>query len=716
MLQYHMTMSKEFMDDFKKLPSAIAPRAWATVSKMLENPWTMELHPEKIHQADAGIHSCRVDKAYRIIWKHIKPNDIVLCLVDKHDKAYSRAKRKQFTLNDGVIQMADIVEVGARPAGMDDGGLFRFEQKKKTDIGELFMGYKDQELLDMGVPADILPHIRALDDVNQMDKIERLLLENIYDKLLEIALGIVERPTVPDADLRQSLERYQGGDELYRFVDSDEFKRALEGSLEDWMLFLAPPQRRLVNSDFNGPARIKGVAGSGKTVVAIHRARRLAQQFASRDRKVLFLTYGNRLPAVVRHLLKQLAGDQAPELDVIESVTIHQWCSRYLRRNGQQLNVDSMAASQALNDAIKQVRPRYPKLKLWNRQPRFFGDEIRYGIKGRGISSLDEYLTLDRSGRGTPLNTLQRRAVFDVYEIYQETLEKQNVCDWDDFILRALKLIEDGRPHPRYVAAVVDEIQDMSEVVMRLIRHLVSPGRNDLFLVGDGLQRIYPGGYALGRLGIEITGRSTVLSKNYRNTHEILRAAHSMVEGISFDDLDETDSPVMEPEYSVRRGKLPELWRFNTPAQELAWIRRKVEQLQKELGYRARDFAILYRWRKPYVELIPKHFGNHLPVVEIDKTAESYFGPGLKHTTFHSSKGLEFKVVFIVGLTDGRFVPRDDWTLKDEELTHYLALEQRLLYVAMTRARDRLYLTYSRGQSSRFLQTVPTRELIRKSG
>ncbi len=715
MSQYHMTMSREFWDDRKNLSHAVLQRLDRTVDKMLDDPWSTNLHPEKIHHADAGMYSCRVDKGYRVIWKHIKPNDIVLCLVDNHDEAYRRAKRKQFALSDGVIQMADIVDVGAKPVEAD-GGLWGFWNRKKKDVGLLFVGYKDQELLEMGVPDDVLPRLRVLDDVNDIEKIERLLPEDVYNRLLGIVLDIVERPTVPDAELRQSLERYQGGDDLYRFVDSEEFKRALEGSLEEWMLFLAPPQRALVNRDFNGPARIKGVAGSGKTVVAIHRARHLARQAAAADRKVLFLTYGNRLPPVVSHLLKQLAGDQAPKLNAVECVTIHQWCSRYLWRNGQQLHVDMQAANRALNDAIERARLQYPKLKLWNRQPRFFSDEIRYSIKGRGIASLDEYLALDRSGRGTPLNALQRRAVFDVYLAYQAMLDEQGLCDFDDFILRALDLIESGHPHPRYAAAVVDELQDLSAAVLRLIRHLVPPGRNDLFLVGDGLQRIYPGGYALSQLGIDIVGRSTVLRKNYRNTQEILRAAHGMVEGVAFDDLDEDESPVMEPEYSVRRGDAPELRKFNIPAAELHWVQETVERLRAAHGYQARDFAILYRWHSPYADLIPQYLDANLHVVAISKQADSYFGPGLKHTTFHSAKGLEFKVVFVVGVTDGTLVPRDDWSLKDEELTHYLALERRLLYVAMTRARDRLFLTCSRGQPSRFLEGVLETGLVRTMG
>jgi len=713
MPNYNITMSREFLKDLSLLPPAVYPRAIRAAERILENPWAKELHPEKIRRAESGIYSCRVDKSYRIIWKHIKPDDVVLCLVDKHDKAYQRAERKSFTLSDGVVRIADILQVGAQVSTADDG-LFSWLRQGRTKPGALFAGYLDKELLEMGVPSEVLPNLRALDNVNQMDLVERLLPPDVYNRLLEIVLGIVDRPVVPDQELRRSLKRYQGGDDLHRFVDSEEFKRALEGSMEDWMIFLAPHQRRLVRRNYNGPARIKGVAGSGKTVVAIHRARLLAKIALKQQQKVLFLTYGSRLPSVVKHLLKCLAGDRAPELEAVECITIHQWCYRFLAKHGQKPNIDRQALDDALKQAITQTQCRYPKLQIWSRLPSFFSDEICYAIKGHAIKSLDEYLALDRGGRGTPLNETQRRAIFEVYEAYQTYLDDRGLCDFDDYILNALHLIELGHGPDQYMAAVVDEIQDLSETVMRLIRSIIPSGPNDLFLVGDGLQRIYPGGYVLSHLDINIVGRSMLLRKNYRNTQEILRAAHAMMMGGTFDDMDDTESEVPEPEFSVRRGQIPVLRCFDSPAEELHWIRDKVLQLTSEQGYAVQDVALLYRWRKPYQDLIYQHLAPRFEVVEIERDVATYFGSGIKHTTFHSAKGLEFKVVFVIGVTDGHLVPRDDWTLEDEELENYLARERRLLYVAMTRARDLLYLTCSRGQPSRFLANVPTEYLQRE--
>ena len=499
-------MSLEYWRDLGRLPPAVWSRAIRATERMVEDPWASELHPEKIRRAEPGIHSCRVDDSYRIIWKHIKPNNIVLCLVDSHDAAYRRAVRKVFTMEDDVIKVADILEVGATAPEKDDG-MFAWFKRNKAGPGTLFVAYRDQELLDLGVPHEVLPNIRALNDVNQLDLVERLLPEEVHNRLIELALDVSERPTVPDSKLQQSLERYQGGDDLYRFVNSDEFKRALAGTLEEWMLFLSPQQKQLVLRSYNGPARVKGVVGSGKTVVAIHRARHLARSALSQQGKVLFLTYGNRLPGVVSHLLRRLVGEDAPELDAIECVTIHRWCYAFLTQHGKRPTPeDSGKASEAaLDKAIAETRLRYPWLRLWSRPMSFFADEIRYAIKGRAIASVEEYLSLERSGRGTSLQEAERRAVYAVYETYQRCLRAQGLWDFVDYILETLRLVESGASPGNYVAAVVDEIQDLTEAVMRLIRRIVSPGPNDLFLVGDGLQRIYPGGYALGRLDINIT-------------------------------------------------------------------------------------------------------------------------------------------------------------------------------------------------------------------
>lgn len=704
-MEWKQSMSREFWGDFSGLPSDVTQRAKRTVDRMLQDPWSLELHPEKVISAEPGIHSCRVDDKYRIIWKHIKPNNIVFLLIDNHDQAYRRAARKSFQLEDDVIKVADIMEVGAQPV-LSKGDLFQSAGKKEEQYGALFIGYQDKEILEWGVSEELLPRVRSLDNVNELEQLERLLPEVVFNKLAEIALGIVERPAVPDTKLDESLNRNQGGEDIYKFLDTEEFKRALEGSLQEWMLFLAPFQRALTLRQFNGPARVRGVAGSGKTIIAIHRARNLARKALQEGKRILFMTYGNRLPGVIAYLLNQLAGDDAPELGAIECRSIHQWCSQFLMERGVILRVDGDVKTNALAKAIEVVRLKYRDLRLMNRPASFFEDEIHCMIKGKAIRSLANYLALDRSGRGTALQVRERQAVYEIYQAYQAGLQAQGCCDWDDFILKALENLEKGDFASPYQAGIVDELQDLTEAELLLVRCLVPSGPDDLFLVGDGLQRIYPGGVSLRRIAIDVTGRGALLRRNYRNTQEILCTAHAMMCDHRFDDLEDEPTEVEEPEYSLRRGELPVMRRFDSPEQEIDWVAAEVQCLQAELKYKPEDVAVLYRWRRPYQDLITTRLQAFGPV-ELDRDPFTYFGPGMKHTTFHSAKGLEFKVVFVVGVTDGQMVPRDDWSLEGDKLEDYLARERRLLYVAMTRARDLLYVTCARGMFSRFLNAVP---------
>lgn len=713
MATYTAIVHKDFFESFVSLPPAVQKKAYRVALAMLDNPWGPRGQTEKVRCADDGVHSSRVDDNYRLIWKHVKPDKIVLCVVGKHDEAYRLAQRRMFKLEGNVVRWAPIEEVAAIPP--DQNSLFGWRAQQGPGLGALFRQYDDAGLLGMGVPEYLLPQVRSLNDLNDLDRLEAFLPREVWLRLVDIALSEVERPVVPDKDLAESLEKYEGGDELRMFVDSEEFKRALAGDLEEWMLFLAPQQRDLVNRDFSGPARIKGVSGSGKTVVAIHRARQLAKRIGG-TKTVLFVTFGKRLPQVNAHLLKRLAGEGAPELQAIECVTIHSWCARFLRDNGRAPNVNEDAAREALREAIAEVSQQNPKLgTLWRRSEDFFASEIKYMIKGRALNTLDEYLALERSGRGTALSESERRAVWRVYETYQAKLDERRVWDWDDLIVQSLRLAQEGALAQPYKAAVVDEIQDLSEAAMRLLRTIVAPGPNDLFLVGDGLQRLFPGGYVLSRIGIDIVGRSTVLRRNYRNTQEILRAAFAVMEGVRFNDMDDQESEVPEPEYSPRHGPVPELRMFPTLEAELDWVASEIGRIVARGEYKPGDFAVLYRRRRrpDYQDLVQKHLGRHFDLVELSNEAESYFSPSVKHSTFDGAKGLEFKVVFVVGVTDGIVVPRDDWTLEGPALEEYMALERSRLFVAMTRARDRLYLSCARGQPSRFLARVPAKYLAR---
>lgn len=715
MAKWDKSIDIGFWDDLDTLDKPNQIHTLDALTRMLTDPFSPELRTEQVTHAEHGVYSCRASESLRIIWKSTRQNEMIICLVDQHDDAYNRAMRLGIAKEGNQIKIIDRLQTETTSFG-GGSGLFTPLVHRIKSYGDLFISYNDEEIKSCGVPEELFGNIRALDRLDQFAQFEERLGEKTFYNLLKLVEPDLNYEVLPDEQITASLIENQGGENIYRFEDDEEFKRVLFGSLEDWMLFLAFDQKTIIRREFNGPVRIKGVAGSGKTVIAIHRARYLAKKAQENGKKVLFLTYGNRLPDVLFHLLTQLVGDGSSLLDHIECRTIHSWCTSFLHENKVYPKILQEKSRELLKDAISKVsRMGVMSKNLEKRGHDFFEDEIRYIIKGKALKKIDDYLSLERSGRGTRLTVDERQAVWKIYEDYQSGLQANNWSDFDDIILQALRLVEEGKLGDKYQSIIVDEIQDLTEATMKLIRAIVQPGMDDLFLVGDGLQKIYPGGYSMNQVGIDITGRGRILRKNYRNTQQILQAAHAMMEGVQYDDPDGEPEQSEVPEYSVRQGKPPVLTRFSSPEQEIFWIQTEIDRLVAEGTYSDKDFALLYRMDDPYKDLIINILSRQHEVVELNKNAETYFGPGIKLTTFHSAKGLEFKVVFVVGVTDGWQVPRDNFTYSSEEMEDYLAMEKRLLYVAMTRARDLLYITCSRGQPSRFLNGIPERMLERKN-
>lgn len=711
---FNITTSINFWVEFAILSKPIRSKAQFVLKTMVQNPFADNTQWEKLKRTEKDLYSTRVDDDYRIIWKHVKPNEIIICFIDKHDEAYMRARRLRTIKRPAGIKIADLFETDLKTTE-EVMPLFVAPISKDAKAGTVFQNYSDEDILNCGVPQDLIPKLRTYTELEQVEELETLLDRQSYDTLLEILLDITNHVVLPDQVVAESLAKHHGGENLYRFENNEEFERILRGDLEEWLLFLKPDQKVIADGEYNGPFRLKGVAGSGKTVVALHRTCFLARHAAEKNKKVLFLTFGNRLPKVMEFLIKRKLGQKSQLLKHIECRTFHSWCGSFLRKNGIVPVIGERERKRILLDSINTVRHRKglsPNLE--KRGFSFFEEEIKYVIKGKGLDGVESYLTLERSGRGTRLSANDREIVWQIYQTYQSGMQESNKNDYEDLVLLALKILGAGAPVNQYYAVVVDEIQDLSESNMQLVRKLVPPGKNDIFLVGDGLQKIYPGGYTPSKVGIDIVGRSRLLYKNYRNTQEILQAAQTMMEDYKYDDFDEAGETQNTPEYSERSGNMPVLLSFNGLHEEVQWVKGEIERLIVENNYKLRDFALLFPEKNPFIRTVEQTIGKEYLITELTNDPESYFGDGIKWTTYHSAKGLEFKVVFVMGVTDTLYVPKDDPSLPQDELEDYYAMAKRLLYVAMTRARDLLYLTCSRGQPSRFLNSVPEAFLLRE--
>jgi superfamily I DNA/RNA helicase len=470
-------------------------------------------------------------------------------------------------------------------------------------------------------------------------------------------------------------------------TDSEgQIRRLLDRSIEDWMIYLHPSQRAIANATFNGPARVRGGPGTGKTVVALHRARVLARQRLELRDKVLLTTFLSTLPKVWHSLMGLLDPTALERLDI---------------RNLDVLARSILASAHDRVDILDDARRRKivaPLIKRHGLDQRIgenhqlLLDEFDAFLSGRGIDELEPYLALRRRGGGSPLGRADREKVFAAYEEYRARLAKERVYDWAHLRAEALRLAEEGAG-PRFNGVIVDEAQDLSAVGMRLLLALdTSADHRHFLIVGDGQQSIYPGGFSLRELGIDIVGRSRVLTANWRNTWSVWTAAKAVVEGQEFDDLDEDVGlrPTGEEPEPLTVGDPAELHLLRTPGEELELLAALVAE-RVDAGIDAGDVAVLVDVKRKGDDVMRAFALAGVATHPLERY-EGEHVEGVLEGTFNRAKGLEFKEVFIPGMSASEWPSR--WfvppSLDEDQRAERIALQLRTLFVGMSRARDRL--------------------------
>ncbi|MBN9607418.1 MAG: UvrD-helicase domain-containing protein [Actinomycetales bacterium] len=449
--------------------------------------------------------------------------------------------------------------------------------------------------------------------------------------------------------------------------------------IEAWMAFLHPDQARLVRKSFTGPSRIRGAAGTGKTVVGLHRAAHLARQY---DGTVLVTTYVRTLPDVLGSLLRRMA----PEVvDRVEFRGVFDVAKRVLRERGVASKLDGAGAKLAWE---KMWRERGSAVATIDDSERYWQEEVDSVIKGRGLTSFEAYADCARPGRRRRLSRAQRAEVWRLYEAYESELRRRDIWDFADQITAAVAALE-ATPASGYSAVVIDEAQDLSCQMIRMLQLIAGDGPDALTLIGDGQQSIYPGGYTLSELGINLAGRGAVTTVNYRNTVEIAEFAAALVAGDAFNDI-EGGIATVDAADIVRRGAAPQLHRFTSRAEHdralAATVRRAIES-----GTRAGDIGVLAATLNQASELIAALKSAGVPTVNLlEYTGQSV--DAVRVGTIKRSKGLEFSKV-LVGRVPGVLVgPGVESGGVDTAAAERRTLQRRELYVAMTRARDALWV------------------------
>jgi len=450
--------------------------------------------------------------------------------------------------------------------------------------------------------------------------------------------------------------------------------------IESWMAFLHPDQIKVVRRSFNGPSRIRGAAGTGKTVVGLHRAAHIARMHPGR---VLVTTYVRTLPDVLSTLFRRLAPEVADRVDFAGVYTI---ALGLLKARGITSRLDGSAdliwnstwARHGLTGEVGAI----------DRDGRYWKEEISHVIKGRGLASLAEYENCSRVGRERRLTLPQRAAVWQLYLAYEAELRARGVWDWADVILHAEAAITPGTSG--YRAVVIDEAQDLSAAMIRLLHRLVGDDPDAFNLIGDGQQSIYPGGYTLGELGISIAGRGVVMTRNYRNTREIASFAASLVGNSGFIDIESGTRGRMDASEVLREGVAPAIARFASVAAHDAALVARVRELLATPGVHPGDVAVLAMRTRDVSAMVKLLGAAEVPVVDLAKY-DGKVAAAVKVGTIKRAKGLEFKHV-LVAHTPARLVGPTAVPENGQDAGERVDRERRELYVAMTRARDGLWV------------------------
>ena len=682
-----VALSQDFLLHLARLPAAVQGKVLKWAIRFQTDPTASGFNYEKIRAArDPHLRSVRIDGDWRgIVFVPPRSDLYILLYVDHHDAAYRWAENRKLTINPvtGAMQVVLVEEVSAPPAPAEVA--VRQAPDKMDEHQRLFAALSDTELLSLGTPPDLLSRVRQITSEAALDALQPVLPIEAYEGLFLVAAGdtvsqvLSARETQVDRlidteDFARSVETAES-QSRFVVVDNDEALTAIMNApLAQWRVFLHPLQKRLAVGDRSGPVRVLGGAGTGKTVLAMHRARWLAEHATPAGKKVLVTTFTRNLAIDIETNLNTLCTQDV--MSRIEVRNLDAWVLRFLRSKRYEQSIvygrqDEAAACWNLALAVKDA-----SLGL---DDEFYAAELEQVVLAQGVATLDAYRSARRVGRGVVLSRAKRDAIWPVFEEYRAQLASRRLKEVDDAYRDAAQLIAKEQHHP-YSAIVVDETQDFGPQALRLLRALIEPGTNDLFFVGDGHQRIYPRNKAaMSRSGIDIRGRARKLYINYRTTDEIRRQAVALLEGVAVDDLDDgTDDNARYK--SLSHGPAPIL--ESCPSREALIERVKailaawgVEPEAPHLG--ATCVMAESKARRDQLRAALRSAGYAVESIEPD-TRVSAAANCLLFATMHRAKGLEFQNVIVTSTTVRQ---------GDRE-----AVAPQLLYVALTRAKQRAAL------------------------
>jgi len=675
----HFRIADTFTDSLAKLAGEEQKSVKTTAFDLQINPANPGMSFHKLDKArDKNFWSVRVNSDIRLI-VHKTDVSLLLCYVDHHDKAYDWAERRKLETHPqtGAAQLVEIRET------VQEIFIPKYVEVIQAVAPKpiLFAHVTAEVLLSYGVPEEWLQDVQQATDDNLLDLVEHLPAE-AAEALLELATGGKPQVVPPVA---AGADPFAHPDAQRRFRvmnDVEELERALDFPWEKWTIFLHPAQRQWVEREYSGPARISGSAGTGKTIVALHRAVFLARQYP--ESRVLLTTFSDTLANALHTKLRRLISNE-PRL--AERLEVHSMNAIGERLYELHFGRPKIASSDKVRQLLIESASKVEGQKF---TAHFLKSEWEEIVDAWQLDSWEAYRDVKRLGRKTRLPEQQRALLWSVFDTVRGALTEQGLITHAAMFSQLAAQITE-RKQPPFDFVVMDEAQDVSIAQLRFLAAMGKWRVDALFFAGDLGQRIFQQPFSWKSLGVDIRGRSRTLHINYRTSHQIRMQADRLL-GPEVSDVDgNTES--RRGTVSVFNGTAPIIKTFGNQEEEIDAVGTWLRNISDE-GIGAHEIGVFVRSDEELdrARAAVKKAGVKFKV--LDEHVET-INDHVSISTMHLAKGLEFRAVVVMACDD-EILPlqsRIETVADNADLEEVYSTERHLLYVACTRARDHLLVT-----------------------
>ncbi len=699
----NFVLADSFTDSLGRLPAEIQKAVKLTAYDLQADHSHPSLQFHKLDKAkDKRFWSVRVNSDVRII-VHRSDNSFLICYVDHHDEAYRWAERRKIEAHPktGALQIVEIrervEEIRIKRYAADETPIV--SAPDRPALAPKLQGVTDDELLSYGVPQDWITTLRDVVDDDGLLSVAEHLPQEAAQAVLELATGGKPKRPEPIAPTADPLSHPDAKRRFHLVRSIELLKAALEYPWDKWTTFLHPDQQDIVERDYSGPGRVSGSAGTGKTIVALHRAVHLAKK--NDNYRVLLTTFSPALANALKDRLRKLIASKPSLGERIEVAAINDIGLRLYKQRFRQAQI---ASDDDLRDIFREALKTKPQVKF---SLSFLLNEWLEVVDAEQIKTWEQYRDVRRIGRKTRLSAALREVIWDYYKDIDTELSKRGKTTYAKVFQTLADAMRTETNLP-YDAVVVDEAQDITQTQLRFLAS-INRSPNSLFFAGDLGQRIFQTPFSWKSTGVDIRGRSKTLKVNYRTSQQIRQRADQLLE----EDLRDVDGNVESRSGTVSlfNGLEPEFALCGTVEAERLRVGKWLTD-QLSAGVAASSCCLIVRSATEVQRAadIGRSVGAAVAILDAEALVPSGH---VAVATMPLVKGLEFRSVAVIACDSG-IIPSDERleAVTDEaDLEEIYATERQLLYVAVTRARDTLLIS-SGGEPSEFIEDLKPRNPI----